>query len=117
MLLIAAATLFALGALGGLIMAISIFKGKAIPAVLAAGHGLLGATGLVLLIVGALFGTGGNLARISLGVLIIAALGGFYLLSFHIRKQAHPRAVVVVHALVAATGFLCLLVAILQTTS
>ena len=115
MLLIIAALLFALGALGGLVMAVLSFKNRPIPVALAAGHGLLAATGLVLLIVGALTGVGGNTARIALAVLVIAALGGFYLLSFHVRKQQHPRAVIVVHALVAVVGFLCLLASILQT--
>ncbi|HEX5339432.1 MAG TPA: hypothetical protein VFX47_00965 [Gammaproteobacteria bacterium] len=115
MLLIIAAILFALGALGGLVMALRGFKGQAIPAALAAGHGVLVATGLVLLIIGVLMGAGGNTALIALVILLIAALGGFYLLSFHIRKQQHPKAVIVVHAVVAVIGFLTLLAAILQT--
>ena len=114
MLLIIAAVLFALGALGGLVMAVRSFKGQDIPVALAAGHGLLGATGLVLLLAGAVMGLGGNLERYALVVLVIAALGGFYLLSFHIRRQRHPRAVIVVHALVAVIGFLTLLIVIAQ---
>lgn len=113
MLLTIAAILFALGALGGLVMAVRSFKGQSLPVALATGHGILGATGLVLLIIGVLAGAGGNTARIALAVLLVAALGGFYLLSFHVRKQQHPRAVIVVHALVAVIGFLCLLVSIL----
>ena len=116
MLLIIAAILFALGALGGLVMAVRSFKGQSIPVPLAALHGLLGATGLVLLIVAALLGKASKTALIALVVLVIAALGGFYLLSFHIRKQRHPRAVIVVHALVAVIGFLTLLTAILQAS-
>lgn len=114
MFLIYAAILFALGALGGLFMAVRSFTGKSIPAGVAALHGIFGASGLVLLIVGVLAGLGGGAARIALVVLLAAALGGFYLLSFHLRKQRHPRAVIVVHALVAVTGFLTLVVAIFQ---
>jgi hypothetical protein len=114
MFLIYAAVLFALGALGGLFMAVLSFQGKPLPVAVAALHGLLGASGLVLLILGVLMGMGGGTARIALIVLLVAALGGFYLLSFHIRKQRHPRAVIVVHALVAVIGFLTLLTAILQ---
>jgi hypothetical protein len=114
MLLIYAAILFALGALGGLLMAMRAFKGQTPPVVLAVGHGLLGASGLVLLVIGVLAGSGGGTARIALALLVVAALGGFYLLSFHIRKQQHPKAVIVVHALVAVVGFLTLLTAILQ---
>ena len=117
MFLIYAAILFALGALGGLFMAVLAFQGKSLPVPVAALHGLLGAAGLVLLIVGVLAGMGGGTARIALIILLVAALGGFYLLSFHIKKQRHPKAVIVVHALVAVVGFLTLLTAIFQSTA
>jgi hypothetical protein len=112
MMLTYAAVLFALGALGGLVMALRAFKAQPIPWPLAIGHGVLGASGLVLLIIGVLADVGGGTARIALGVLIVAALGGFYLVSFHLRKEAHPKAVIVVHALVAVVGFLALLTTI-----
>ena|SRR5690348_8719151 len=115
MYLTIAAALFALGALGGLFMAVRSFGGQSIPVPVAVLHGLAGATGLVLLLVGVLAGMGGGTARIALIVLVIAALGGFFLLSFHIRKERHPKAVIVVHALVAVVGFLTLLTAIFQS--
>ena len=59
----------------------------------------------------------GNAATIALAILVVAALGGFYLLSFHIRKERHPKAVIVVHALIAVAGFLTLLYTILQQQS
>lgn len=114
MFLIYAAVLFALGALGGLYMAMLSFQGKPLPTAVAILHGLFGATGLVLLIVGVMAGLGGSTATIALVILLAAALGGFYLLTFHIKKQRHPRAVIVIHALVAVTGFLTLLTAIWQ---
>jgi disulfide bond formation protein DsbB len=114
MFLIYAAILFALGALGGLYMAMRSFKGQSIPVPVAVLHGLFGASGLVMLLVGVLAGLGGSTGTIALVILLTAALGGFYLLSFHIRKQKHPRAVIVIHALVAVCGFLTLLTAILQ---
>jgi hypothetical protein len=42
-------------------------------------------------------------------LLVLAALGGFFLASFHMRKQVAPKAVVLVHAGVAVVGFLTLL--------
>jgi hypothetical protein len=113
MFLTYAAVLFALGALGGLFLAVRSLKKQSIPVSVAILHGLFGASGLVLLLIGVLAGLGGDRARIALVVLLIAALGGFYLLSFHLRKQTHPRAVIVVHALVAVIGFLTLLTTIL----
>ena len=114
MYLIIAAVLFALGALGGLFMAVRSFSGQSIPVPVAVLHGVLGATGLVLLLIGVLAGMGGGTARIALIVLVVAALGGFFLLSFHVKKERHPKAVIVVHALVAVVGFLTLLTAIYQ---
>lgn len=105
--------LFAAGALGGLLMAFKSFRRETIPLPLAIGHGILGAAGLVLLLLGVMQGVGGGFAKVALGVLVVAALGGFYLASFHLRGQPHPGAVIVVHALVAATGVGFLLAALL----
>jgi hypothetical protein len=44
----------------------------------------------------------------ALGLLVVAALGGFYLASIHLRKQVAPRMVVFIHAGVAVVGFLTL---------
>jgi len=46
---------------------------------------------------------------IGAGLLVIAALGGFYMFSFQLRKLPPPKAVVVVHAGAAVLGVLCLL--------
>ena len=47
-------------------------------------------------------------ASIALLLLVIAALGGFYLASHHLRKHPGPKTVVVIHAGVAVVGFLLL---------
>jgi hypothetical protein len=44
--------------------------------------------------------------------LAVAALGGFFLVSFHARNELPPKAVVAIHALVAVAGFLLLLGAV-----
>jgi hypothetical protein len=41
-------------------------------------------------------------------LLVIAALGGFVLVSYHLRKQLPPKALAGVHALFAVAGFLTL---------
>ena len=76
-------------------------------------HGALAASGLVALIVAV---TGGGLSSqvtIALGGFVIAALGGFFLFSFHLRGQALPIPVVVIHGFVAVVSFVILLLAIL----
>lgn len=101
--------IFAIAAVGGLVLAASVLRGKLAPWALSIVHALLGATGLVLLVIAILQGAASSRASAALALLVVAALGGFYLVSFHVRKQIAPKAAVVIHAGVAVTGFLTLL--------
>lgn len=110
-MLIAALALFALAALLGLTLATLHFQSKKRPGSLALGHGTLAATGLVLLIIAAVTGSPAPLTW-PLVLFIVAALGGFYLLSFRLRspdEERLPSAVVVIHGLIAVTAFVWLL--------
>ena len=104
---------FAIAALGGLVLASSVLRGKLAPWALSLLHALLGAAGLVLLLLGVMGGSGAGRALAALALLVIAALGGFYLASLHLRKTVAPKAVVFVHAGVAVAGFLTLLSVVL----
>lgn len=101
---------FAITAVGGLFLAVKILTGHQAPWAISIVHALLGATGLVLLILTVLNETAG-FGRITaaLGLLIIAALGGFYLASIHFKGKLAPKSVVMVHGGVATAGFLTLL--------
>ena len=99
---------FAIAAVGGLVLAASVLRGKLAPWALSVVHALLGATGLILLVLAVLGGATSGRATAALGLLVVAALGGFYLASIHLRKQVAPRAVVYIHAGVAVVGFLTL---------
>lgn len=105
-----AVLIFAIGAVGGLILASSVLRGRLAPWALSLLHAALGATGLVLTGIVVLLGTESvaGIVPIALLILIIAALGGFYLASYHARKASPPRGVVFVHAGAAVTGFLLL---------
>lgn len=105
-----AVVIFAIGAVGGLILANSVLRGRLAPWALSLLHAALGATGLVLAGVVVLQGSEDMpaMAPIALAILVVAALGGFFLASFHARKIVAPRAVVFVHAGVAVVGFLLL---------
>jgi len=105
--------IFAIAAIGGLILAAHVLRNKFAPWALSLLHALLGAAGLALLIVMYVQGAAPTRLVAALGLLIIAALGGFLLASFHLRKQIAPKAVVVVHAGVAVVGFLTLLTLLL----
>lgn len=97
--------LFALAAVIGLYMATRIFGGNMAPWIAGLLHAAAAATGLVLLLLAYLNGGLAQMATIALIVLVIAALGGFFLGSFHLRKQVAPKPVVVIHALAAVIGF------------
>ena len=100
--------LFAVAAVIGVYNAVRIFGGKMTPWVAGILHAGFGAAGLVVLAIAYLNGGVAQMAAVALGLLVIAALGGFFLGSFHLRKQLPPKAVVVIHALVAVVGFLLL---------
>lgn len=103
--------LFLVAAVGGLVMATQIFKGRTPTVAIALLHGPLAATGLFLVFWLWIQSQASTLLGIALGVLVLAALGGFFLVSFHLRGKPHPKAVVVIHALAAVIGVGTLLVA------
>ena len=104
---------FALGAMGGLVLAAHVLKGRFAPWAVSVLHALLGASGLVLLVVLVMQGTASSRVMAALGPLVLAALGGFYLASLHLRRAIPPKGVVFIHAGVAVAGFLTLLSALL----
>lgn len=105
--------LFAVAALGGLVMAVMRFGGRELPPLgLAIVHGLFAAAGLVALIL-ALVGQGFSVAAtIALVGFVGAALGGFYLFSLHMKRQALPIPYVLVHGLFAVASFVILLLGV-----
>ncbi len=98
---------FAVAAVGGLVLASSVLRGKLAPWPLSLLHAGLGAAGLIMLILAVLNGAEGRITT-ALIILVVAALGGFYLASLHLRKTVAPGGVVIVHAGVAVVGFLLL---------
>ena len=106
-----AAIVFALAAVGGAGLARLHFKGRTpLPLPLALLHGVLAATGLVLLTAAWWTMPGfGGLALAALVIFAIAALGGFYLAAHDLRGRRLPSAVVLIHGAAAAVAFLLLL--------
>lgn len=110
-----AVVLFAIAALGGVVMAIvRLSKNLNPPSWLAMLHGLLAAGGVTLLLYAA-FAVGiSTLATAGLILLLIAALVGLVLnLKYQWQRALLPAGVVVTHAAIAVVGFiLVLLVAV-----
>jgi hypothetical protein len=100
---------FAVAAVGGLLLAASVLRGKLAPWALSLVHALLGATGLVFLIVMVMRGASTGRITAALVILAVAALGGFYLASLHAKGRVAPKSIVLVHACAAVAGFLTLL--------
>ncbi len=112
----AAAVVLGLVALGGLTLAAIRLSGTPRPPIwMAIGHGIVAASGLILL--GYTAATDGipQLAQIALGVLVLAAVGGATIfLGFHMRERALPIPFVLGHGLTAIVGFVLLLVAVFR---
>lgn len=111
-----AAVLFGLAALGGITLAGIRLSGKPYPPTwMALGHGAVAASALGVLIYTAVTETVPTLAQVALGVFVLAALGGATLfLGFHMRGRPLPIPLVIGHGLIAATGFVLLLISMAQ---
>lgn len=112
-MLTTALIVFAIAAMGGLFLASRVLRGHLAPWAISILHALLGASGLILLILTVVQGGASARVTAALAILILAALGGFFLASLHLRGRVAPKAVVFVHAGVAVAGFLTLLSAVL----
>lgn len=98
---------FVAAALIGLFAAIEILTDKTPPWAASIMHGLFGASGLALLIF-AIANGAPNRVFYALVILLIAALGGFFLVSFHLRGKPHPKLFAIIHPAIAIIGVLTL---------
>lgn len=101
--------LFLVTAIVGIYMAARIFGGAVPPWIAVILHGVLAASGLLVLLYSLYIGPQPMPLMIGAGLILVAALGGFFMFSFQLRKQAPPKAVVAVHAIAAVLGVVCLL--------
>jgi hypothetical protein len=113
----AATIVLGLAALGGATLAGIRLSGTPRPPTwMAVGHGAVAATGLVLLIYAATASSVPELAQVALAVLVLAAVGGAVLfLGFHVKEKPLPVPLVLGHGVVAAAGYVLLLVAFFRT--
>jgi hypothetical protein len=111
----AAAGLFTLAALGGVVMAAIRFGGKRNPpAWLAMVHGLLAAAGITLLAYAAVTGPIPASALLAVLLFLLAAGGGAVLsLAYKWKQLLLPAWLVLVHAVLAVVAYVLLLLAVL----
>jgi hypothetical protein len=104
-----AIVLFLVAALFGIYMAMRIFGGALPPWAAVILHGLLAASGLAVLLYALYTGAQSTMLLVGTGLLVVAALGGFVMFSYQLRKAPPPKALVVIHALAAVAGVVVLL--------
>jgi hypothetical protein len=109
-----AIALFLVAAMGGLTMAIFIFKNRYPPFFLIGAHGFFALGALAL----AIWTTGmpGTPSLVDYGIVtvMVGAVGGIFLISFQFRDEKQPKIIVVIHGLAAVSGVSCLLLALLD---
>ena len=114
MVLVIAAALFVFAAIAGLTMAYIGFKKKRNPPFpLVLLHGAVAMTALVILLWGVLRSDRGGPVAWALGLFFVAALGGFFLFSYHIRGRHLPSPVIAIHGTQAITALVMLLAGII----
>lgn len=106
--------LFAIAAAGGLILVIMKLSGKGLPWPLVIGHGIFAASGLIALIINVFQNTQNILMNLALVLFLIVAIGGFIVLSFHLRKKKQPNSLILVHGMAAVISFILLIIAVLM---
>lgn len=101
--------LFATAAIAGISFLVRLLRKQQLtwgPTLL---HGAAAALALVLVLLA--FLRGDTRLGTPLAFFVVAALGGFVLVSFHLRQKPHPIPLAIVHGLVAAAGFVLLVLA------
>lgn len=102
--------LFVIGAIFGAIVLTAILRNKPTPKPMVFIHGAFVATALVLLLIVFFTGTTSGLLKVSLAMFILAALGGFTLLFIDLQNKPVPKALAMMHPLLAATALVLLIV-------
>jgi hypothetical protein len=105
-----AIALFSVAAMLGLYLLTLVLQKKETPKAIAIFHGLFAASALVLLIFYTLK-TGSNF-YLSITLFVIAALGGLVLFTRDITGKPLPKALAILHGLLAVSGFVVLLICV-----
>jgi hypothetical protein len=51
--------------------------------------------------------------NLALALFLITAIGGFTVLSFHLRKKKQPNSLILIHGAAAVTSFVLLIIAVM----
>lgn len=101
--------IFAIAAVFGLLNLVAILGNKTTSKPIVFTHGILAALALILLIIFAVNAAGAS-PTVSLVLFIIVALVGFFLFARDLSHKPGPKAVAVIHGLVAVISFIILII-------
>jgi hypothetical protein len=110
-MLISAIALFSLAALLGIFLLTFVLRDKPTPKAVAFTHGPLAAAGLVVLVIYAFRYRPAPIE--SLALFVIAALGGFVLITLDLTRTAVPKWLALLHGTIAVAGLVLLLMQVL----
>lgn len=113
-MLVIAIILFLVAAFFGLFVLSAILKDKKTPKGMVLAHGIFAFIALLVTIAYIAGGHVDTLLITSISLLILAALGGFTLLTIDIYKKPIPKMFAVMHPVFAITGVILLIVYMLQ---
>ena len=98
----------------GLINLNAILKNKRAPRPSVFLHGAV-AFFAILVLVGYTAATGANPYLLAaLGLFLLAAMGGLYMLTMDLQKKLVPKAVALIHPLIGLSGIMCLILYLMQ---
>lgn len=109
-----AAITFLLTALLGLTMLVLILKKRTVPWSISTIHALMGAASIVLLTIYIITDGGSVLDKVLLTLFVVTALGGFTLAYHHLKGLPYPVFVIVVHAFLAVSAYIGLVLKVFQ---
>jgi len=110
MMLVAVMALFIIAAIFGLIILTAVLKNQPTPKLMVLMHGTFAFIALLMMIAYTAAGHTATLLITSLVLLVIAALGGFTLLTFDMKDKSIPKTLALLHPFVAITGLVLLIV-------
>jgi outer membrane protein OmpA-like peptidoglycan-associated protein len=113
-MLIVALCALAAAAVAGIFLASRHFMRKKLPASVALVHGLGGATGFLFVLLVVVQNPDFRLARQALTLFVVTILLGAVNLLFHLRKKRHRTSLILLHASVAVSGVVTLILAIMS---
>ena len=110
----AAIMFFIFGASIGAVILMAVLKDKPTPKPAVVAHGILGGFAILMCITYIAMGHTDTMLLTGVGLLLLAAIGGFYMFGKDVYKLPIPKVVAVIHPMIALSGVILLIVYVVQ---